>query len=436
MGGINSAANSNWVRFNVGGKTFRTTKDTLSRHPESFLARLVSGDLQSEKDKSGAYLIDRNPEHFENILTYLRSGILNLDDNQKTSKDLLCEADFYNIEPLVNEIRKAMRTPNIAAMDNGTIVETFKFLNYYQLATSGLVSKRFWNQIRTHRHKLALLYVNRICMSNGFANQDPVIKMFNEELSPEKYNEWIVRNGYSKQIPLEGQISGKESTENVRDVFEMIAVSQNQKQCHEIATAVFYARVELKDETWPLFQHFIRLIMDPLLAGAMNPDRNRLQCKQLNIYFNGDTQKFIVWIKDHVRCDEFVIYGDGNSNYDEEMFDLFQTGAPCTSAIYVRNYYPSKVIVDLLKKFVGLKNGDEYQLVESTFGDVKDRESIENLKRNFAEFIAEEEQYEENLCTLQVIRFINNDIGKKLTLCVRNFSYGIPSSFSIIITSL
>ncbi|KAI1692325.1 BTB/POZ domain-containing protein [Ditylenchus destructor] len=113
MGGINSAINSNWVCLNVGGKLFQTTKDTLSRYPESFLARLVNGDLPSEKDESGAYFVDGDPEHFRTILTYLRRGVLNLDDNEKTNKDLLCEADFYNIEPLVNEIRKAMSPANI-----------------------------------------------------------------------------------------------------------------------------------------------------------------------------------------------------------------------------------------------------------------------------------------------------------------------------------
>ncbi|KAI1696894.1 BTB/POZ domain-containing protein [Ditylenchus destructor] len=104
----NFSTNGDWVRLNVGGKIFQTTKDTLSRHPDSFLARLVNGELPSEKDESGAYLIDGNPEHFDTILTYLRRGVLNLDGNEKTTKDLLCEADFYNIQPLVDEIRKAM----------------------------------------------------------------------------------------------------------------------------------------------------------------------------------------------------------------------------------------------------------------------------------------------------------------------------------------
>ncbi|KAI1694089.1 hypothetical protein DdX_20297 [Ditylenchus destructor] len=274
--------------------------------------------------------------------------------------------------------------------------------------------------------------------------------MFNKELSSEEYNKWIVRNGYSKQVPHEGQIVGKECSENFRDIYQFFAdIYQNPNNCHGIATTVFYAHVELKDENWPVFQHFIRLLMDPfiyirtlelnpqkdvlsLLTGAMNPDRDRLQCKSLIIQFYDDVQKLVVWMKDHVHCDEFEIYVRSDLNYDEELLDLFLTGAPCTSAINVMNYDFSKVIVNLLQKFMALKNRDEYQVVESIQGNVEGRKIVDEFKRNFAEFIGEEEQYEGFHGSRKVIRFINNDIEKKLTLDVRNDSYG---SFSIKITN-
>ncbi|KAI1694217.1 BTB/POZ domain-containing protein [Ditylenchus destructor] len=108
MSGNNATPDSEWIRLNVGGKVFQTTKSTLSIHPESFLARLANGNIPSEKDESGAFLIDRNYEHFGSILNFFRSGVVNLDRNEKAVRDLLCEADFYNVQSLVNEIHKAM----------------------------------------------------------------------------------------------------------------------------------------------------------------------------------------------------------------------------------------------------------------------------------------------------------------------------------------
>ncbi|KAI1715909.1 BTB/POZ domain-containing protein [Ditylenchus destructor] len=116
MSGNNSTPNnSNLVCLNVGGKVFQTTKVTLSRYPESLLARLINGEQPCEKDKSGAYFVDGDSEHFRTILTYLRRGVLNLDGNEKTTKDLLCEAEFYKIQPLVDEIRKNIKSVTILA---------------------------------------------------------------------------------------------------------------------------------------------------------------------------------------------------------------------------------------------------------------------------------------------------------------------------------
>ncbi|KAI1705307.1 BTB/POZ domain-containing protein [Ditylenchus destructor] len=82
----NANPNSDWVRLNVGGKVFQTTKDTLSRSPESFFERLVQGHLSSEKDETGALLIDRSYKHFDTILNYLRTGVVNLDYKEKALK--------------------------------------------------------------------------------------------------------------------------------------------------------------------------------------------------------------------------------------------------------------------------------------------------------------------------------------------------------------
>ncbi|KAI1699075.1 hypothetical protein DdX_17547 [Ditylenchus destructor] len=99
------------------------------------------------------------------------------------------------------------------------------------------------------------------------------------------------------------------------------------------------------------------------------------------------------------------------------------------------DHYPSKVIVDFVQKFVGLKNRDEYQVVESIRGYTEDRGTAKELKRDFAEFIAEDELDEERSGSRQVIGFINHNIEKKLTLCASNGAFRFMS-FSINITNL
>ncbi|XP_048450093.1 BTB/POZ domain-containing protein KCTD5-like [Rhincodon typus] len=70
--------NNKWVRLNVGGTHFLTTRQTLCREEKSFLYRLCQeeGELLSDRDETGAYLIDRDPTYFGPILNYLRHGKL------------------------------------------------------------------------------------------------------------------------------------------------------------------------------------------------------------------------------------------------------------------------------------------------------------------------------------------------------------------------
>ncbi|XP_045478317.1 BTB/POZ domain-containing protein KCTD5 [Harmonia axyridis] len=99
--------NQQWVRLNVGGTYFLTTKTTLARDPNSFLFRLIQkdSDLKSDKDETGAYLIDRDPNYFSPILNYLRHGKLII-NNGLAEEGVLEEAEFYNIAELINLIKE------------------------------------------------------------------------------------------------------------------------------------------------------------------------------------------------------------------------------------------------------------------------------------------------------------------------------------------
>merc|ERR1712051_714862 len=96
-----------WVRLNVGGRVFTTSRATLTKDPQSFLARIALEDteLGSDKDESGAFLIDRDPQYFSPILNFLRHGKVHLDRNVM-EEAVLEEAEFYNVADMVKMLKE------------------------------------------------------------------------------------------------------------------------------------------------------------------------------------------------------------------------------------------------------------------------------------------------------------------------------------------
>jgi hypothetical protein len=65
------------IKLNVGGTLFTTTRATLIHNPDSMLAKMFDpalGMRAAATDANGAYFIDRTPEKFAVILTFLGSG--------------------------------------------------------------------------------------------------------------------------------------------------------------------------------------------------------------------------------------------------------------------------------------------------------------------------------------------------------------------------
>ncbi|XP_014034375.1 BTB/POZ domain-containing protein KCTD17 isoform X2 [Salmo salar] len=106
--GVNPTLGNNgkWVRLNVGGTVFLTTRHTLLKEQTSFLYRLCQQqDLHSDTDETGAYVIDRDPTYFGPILNYLRHGKL-VYNKELAEEGVLEEAEFYNITPLIKLIKE------------------------------------------------------------------------------------------------------------------------------------------------------------------------------------------------------------------------------------------------------------------------------------------------------------------------------------------
>lgn len=105
---VNNANSGDWIKLNVGGSIFSTTRGTLTQQePDSMLARMfttANGITPSPVDSNGAYMIDRSGKYFEPILSYLRNGGQLILDQGINPLGVLEEARFYGIQSLVNNL--------------------------------------------------------------------------------------------------------------------------------------------------------------------------------------------------------------------------------------------------------------------------------------------------------------------------------------------
>lgn len=181
-----------WVRLNVGGTIFATTVTTLAKDPDSFLHRICRTDdnLDSHKDNSGAYLIDRDPTYFGPILNYLRHGKLVLDKTM-SEEGVLEEAEFYNITGLISLLKERIRHrrgsyPSHNDVDDGGRKHIYRVLQCHEDELTNLVSTMSdgWKfeqlinigsqyQYGNDDHAEFLCVVSREVASNGVEVQEP-----------------------------------------------------------------------------------------------------------------------------------------------------------------------------------------------------------------------------------------------------------------------
>ena len=93
---------SSTVELNVGGQHFTTSLQTLTKDTGSMLHAMFSGRFDTKPAEDGSYFIDRDGTHFRYILNYLRTGRLHLPADQLVEKELLEEAQFYQIRGIVD----------------------------------------------------------------------------------------------------------------------------------------------------------------------------------------------------------------------------------------------------------------------------------------------------------------------------------------------
>jgi uncharacterized protein YjbI with pentapeptide repeats len=99
------------IRFNVGGETFATSRDTIANDQFCMLNIMLKHEtsMASARDTTGALFIDRDPTYFSYVLNFLRNGIVDLPPERHALNALLREAEFYQINGLYSAVQKHRR---------------------------------------------------------------------------------------------------------------------------------------------------------------------------------------------------------------------------------------------------------------------------------------------------------------------------------------
>jgi len=90
------------IRLSIGGKTYTTSVETLTKDKDSMLAAMFSGRFPLKPDKDGVHFIDRDGKNFRHILNFLRDDRFPALEDKYFIEDLYYEAKFYQITALID----------------------------------------------------------------------------------------------------------------------------------------------------------------------------------------------------------------------------------------------------------------------------------------------------------------------------------------------
>ena len=107
----NAPTMGDWIKLNVGGSLFETSRQTLTQVPDSLLGRMFDPDssLPPAKMEDGAFLIDASPGSFAVILHWLRCREVCL--GEVTLESALSAANYFGLLELVETLSKKKEKP-------------------------------------------------------------------------------------------------------------------------------------------------------------------------------------------------------------------------------------------------------------------------------------------------------------------------------------
>ncbi|CAO4369372.1 unnamed protein product [Caenorhabditis nigoni] len=115
------------VKLDVGGKIFKTSISTLTKH-DSMLKTMFLTRIPVVKDEDGCIFIDRDSQHFRLILNFLRDGEMALPDSDREVKEVLAEAKFFLLDPLIELCEERLET---------------SFSPYYRVVSTVLEARKY-----------------------------------------------------------------------------------------------------------------------------------------------------------------------------------------------------------------------------------------------------------------------------------------------------
>lgn len=100
------------VVLDVGGTMFTTSKNTLTMN-SAYFQRIFGDNWSSDDD----YFLDRDPATFALLLTYMRTGVVELPEHDESlARRVLLEAQFLGVDGFLSAV-KAQAYRNLAAED-------------------------------------------------------------------------------------------------------------------------------------------------------------------------------------------------------------------------------------------------------------------------------------------------------------------------------
>lgn len=108
------------VHIDVGGTIYTSSLETLTKYPESRLAKLFNGSIPIVLDSlKQHYFIDRDGGMFRHILNFMRNSRLLIPDNFADLDLLLEEARYFDIAPMCRQLEQ-MKKERIKNGSTGT----------------------------------------------------------------------------------------------------------------------------------------------------------------------------------------------------------------------------------------------------------------------------------------------------------------------------